>query len=151
MGLYDITIFNATGGNRLSFNKEQKNTEPRLSTCWKTCTVFRSYIVLIGIRNEIYKILVTPCESNYQQNLTTITSSSPRTHATAYHNSRSSKTRRCTIASRIHLAGNRCTSSPHGFGQSTSSSPTSRMSRVTRPQNGQKRMSLQIVLHSNSI
>jgi len=33
MGLYDITIFNATGGNKLSFNKEQKmRTETEYSS-----------------------------------------------------------------------------------------------------------------------
>lgn len=38
-GLYDITIFNAIGGEQIVFIEEQKKKEPRLSTCRKMSTV----------------------------------------------------------------------------------------------------------------
>jgi hypothetical protein len=57
MGLYDITIINANGGNELSLNKKQKK-RTETEYLLKMSTVFWLYIVLIGIRNEIYKIVI---------------------------------------------------------------------------------------------
>lgn len=59
MGLYDITILNATGGNQLSLNKEQKMRAEIEYLLENMSTVSWLYIVLIGIRNEIYKIIRT--------------------------------------------------------------------------------------------